>query len=44
MAMAEANWSELPTELLNLISQRIDNNVDLIRFGSVCSTCRGGPV
>jgi hypothetical protein len=40
MAMAEANWSELPIELLNLISQQIDNDLDLdlIRFGSVCST------
>ncbi|MCH96340.1 F-box protein [Trifolium medium] len=36
MAMAEANWSELPTDLLNLISQRFDNDLDLIRFRSVC--------
>ncbi|GAU12095.1 hypothetical protein TSUD_00610 [Trifolium subterraneum] len=40
MAMAEANWSELPTELLNLISQRINNDLDLIRFRSVCHNWR----
>jgi hypothetical protein len=36
--MAEADWSELPKDLLNLISQRLDNElIDLIRFRSVCS-------
>jgi len=36
----EVDWSKLPTELLNLISQRIYGEVDLIRFRSVCSTWR----
>jgi len=36
-SMAEADWSELPKDLLNLISQRLDNDLDLIRFRSVCS-------
>ncbi|RHN66226.1 putative F-box domain-containing protein [Medicago truncatula] len=35
--MADADWSELPKDLLNLISQRLDNELDLIRFRSVCS-------
>ncbi|AES69438.1 putative F-box domain-containing protein [Medicago truncatula] len=40
--MASTDWCdcELPTELLNLISQRIDDELDLIRFRSVCSTWR----
>ncbi|KAK2386316.1 F-box protein SKIP23 [Trifolium repens] len=37
---AEAEWSELPKELLNLISERIDNEIDLIHFRSVCSSWR----
>ena len=36
----EADWSELPQELLNLISQRIDNEIDLIRFRSICTKWR----
>jgi hypothetical protein len=35
--MAEADWSQLPKDLLNLISQRLNNELDLIRFRSVCS-------
>ncbi|XP_045824394.1 F-box protein SKIP23-like [Trifolium pratense] len=37
---AEVDWSELPKELLNLISQRFDVDVDLIRFRSICSNWR----
>jgi hypothetical protein len=37
---AEADWSELPKDVLNLISQRIDNEFDFIRFRSVCSNWR----
>ncbi|MCI20819.1 F-box protein, partial [Trifolium medium] len=29
-----ADWSELPKDILNLISERIDNEFDLIRFRS----------
>ncbi|AES76329.1 hypothetical protein MTR_6g076200 [Medicago truncatula] len=35
--MAEADWSQLPKDLLNLISQRLVNELDLIRYRSVCS-------
>jgi hypothetical protein len=38
--MAESEWSDLPRELLILISQRIDTEIDLIRFRSVCSNWR----
>ncbi|AES69472.1 putative F-box domain-containing protein [Medicago truncatula] len=38
--MAEVDWSDLPKELLNMISQRIDIEIDLIRFRSVCSNWR----
>jgi len=38
--MASTDWCELPTELLNLISQRIDDELNLIQFRSVCSTWR----
>jgi hypothetical protein len=36
----KVDWSELPKELLNLISQRFDVEVDLIRFRSICSNWR----
>lgn len=39
MAAVEG-WSELPRELLDLISQRIDTEIDLLRFRSVCSNWR----
>jgi len=42
--MAVVDWSKLPTELLNLISQRIYEEVDLIHFRSVCSTWRSSSV
>jgi len=42
--MAAVDWSKLPTELLNLISQRIDDEIDLIRFRSTCSTWRSSSV
>ncbi|MCI83571.1 F-box protein SKIP23, partial [Trifolium medium] len=32
--MAAPNWSELPYELLNLISKHFDIEIDLIRFRS----------
>jgi len=38
--MASTDWGELPTELLNLISQRIHDELDLIHFRSVCSKWR----
>jgi len=45
MAMAtKADWSELPNDLLNLISQRIDNEIDLIRFRSICSHWRSSSI
>ncbi|AES69487.2 putative F-box domain-containing protein [Medicago truncatula] len=35
----EADWSQLPRELLQLISQKLDNSeLYLLRFRSVCST------
>ncbi|AES69477.1 F-box SKIP23-like protein [Medicago truncatula] len=34
---AEADWSDLPKELLNMISERIDIEINMIRFRSVCS-------
>jgi hypothetical protein len=40
VSMTAADWSELPKDLLNLISKRIDNDLDLIRFRSVCSLWR----
>lgn len=41
MSMAvEADWSELPKELLNWISKLIDTEIDLIRFRSICSKWR----
>ncbi|PNX77770.1 F-box protein [Trifolium pratense] len=39
-----ADWSELPTDLLNLISECIDNEIDLIRFRSICSTWRSSSI
>ncbi|AES69425.1 hypothetical protein MtrunA17_Chr3g0088661 [Medicago truncatula] len=38
------DWSELLTELLNLISQRITTEIDLIRFRSVCSNWRSSSI
>ncbi|GFQ08513.1 F-box protein skip23 [Phtheirospermum japonicum] len=35
-----ADWSTLPTELLNLISQHFPASIDLLRFRSVCATWR----
>ncbi|XP_059653904.1 F-box protein SKIP23-like [Cornus florida] len=35
-----AQWSQLPPELLNLISKRLDSETDLLRFRSVCSQWR----
>ncbi|XP_057453141.1 F-box protein SKIP23-like [Lotus japonicus] len=34
------DWSQLPTELLHLISERLDSPLYLLRFRSVCSTWR----
>jgi hypothetical protein len=42
--MAAPNWSELPCELLNLISQHFDIEIDLIRFRSVCSNWRSSSI
>ena len=38
--MAEVDWSELPNDLVNLISQLFDKDLDLISFRSVCSMWR----
>jgi hypothetical protein len=35
-----ADWSQLPTELLQLISQKLNTEFYLLRFRSVCSTWR----
>jgi len=40
MGTVEVDWCELDANLLNLISQRFDNDLDLIRFRSVCSVWR----
>ncbi|MCH98677.1 F-box protein, partial [Trifolium medium] len=39
-SMAEPDWSQLPTELLQLISQKLNSEFYLLRFRSVCSTWR----
>jgi len=39
-SMAEVDWSELPTDLVKLISQLFYKDLDLIRFRSVCSMWR----
>ncbi|MCH82902.1 F-box protein [Trifolium medium] len=41
---AKSDWSELPKDLLNLISQQINNEVDLIRFRSICSNWRSSSI
>ncbi|PNY00034.1 F-box protein [Trifolium pratense] len=41
---AESNWSELPKDLLYLIWQQIDNEIDLIRFRSICSHWRSSSI
>ncbi|KAK4401348.1 F-box protein SKIP23 [Sesamum angolense] len=35
-----ADWSTLPAELLNLVSQQLPSSTDVLRFRSVCSTWR----
>jgi len=40
----KADWTELPTELLHYISQRIDTEIDLIRFRSVCPNWRSSSI
>ncbi|XP_057457123.1 F-box protein SKIP23-like [Lotus japonicus] len=37
---APPDWSQLPAELLHLISQRLNSPLYLLRFRSVCSTWR----
>ncbi|XP_039687817.1 F-box protein SKIP23 [Medicago truncatula] len=39
-----ADWSALPMELVSLISQFIDNEIDLIRFRSICSNWRSSSI
>ncbi|KAK2386301.1 F-box protein SKIP23 [Trifolium repens] len=39
-----ADWSQLPKDLLQLISQRLNSEVYLIRFRSVCSSWRQSSV
>ena len=43
MAMP-VDWSELPNDLLNLISQLFDNKIDLISFRSICSNWRSASI
>ncbi|OMO80003.1 hypothetical protein CCACVL1_13221 [Corchorus capsularis] len=38
--MAMADWTQLPKELLDLISKRLDTSFDVTRFRSICSTWR----
>ncbi|CAJ2639154.1 unnamed protein product [Trifolium pratense] len=38
--MAKPDWSLLPTELLQLISEKLNSEFYLLRFRSVCSTWR----
>ncbi|KAL2254918.1 UNVERIFIED_CONTAM: F-box protein SKIP23 [Sesamum indicum] len=35
-----ADWSTLPAELLNLVSQQLPTSTDVLRFRSVCATWR----
>ncbi|AES69421.1 F-box SKIP23-like protein [Medicago truncatula] len=42
--MASVDWTELPRDILFLISQRLDVELDLIRFRSVCSTWHSSPI
>lgn len=35
-----AEWSQLPGELLDLVSKHLHSEIDLLRFRSVCSTWR----
>jgi len=44
MAPPMSDWSALPMELVSLISQRIDTEIDLIRFRSVCSNWRSSSI
>ncbi|CAJ2639155.1 unnamed protein product [Trifolium pratense] len=44
MATVEPDWSQLPTDILILISERIDNEIDLIRFRSICSNWRSSSI
>jgi hypothetical protein len=39
-----ADWSNLPKDLLYHISECIDNEIDLIRFRSICSTWRSSSI
>nr|AFK40639.1 unknown [Medicago truncatula] len=39
-----ADWSHLPSELLQLISQKLDNELCLLHFRSVCSTWRSSSI
>ncbi|CAI8596155.1 unnamed protein product [Vicia faba] len=42
--MADSTWADLPKEILILISERIENEFDLIHFGSVCSSWRSSSI
>ncbi|AES69451.1 hypothetical protein MtrunA17_Chr3g0088841 [Medicago truncatula] len=44
MAPAMSDWSALPMDLVNLISQGIDTEIDLIRFRSVCCNWRSSSI
>ncbi|PNX73660.1 F-box protein SKIP23 [Trifolium pratense] len=45
LSMAVAtNWSELPKDLLDQIWERLDNEIDLIRFRSICSHWRSSSI
>jgi len=43
-SMLAVNWTELPNELVSLISQCFDNELDLIRFRSICSNWRSSSI
>ncbi|AES58690.2 hypothetical protein MtrunA17_Chr1g0146401 [Medicago truncatula] len=44
IAMMPVDWSELPNDLLNLISQLFDNKIDLNSFRSICSNWRSASI
>jgi hypothetical protein len=39
-----ADWSQLPKDILNLVCERLDNELDLIRLRSICSHWRSSSV
>lgn len=42
--MADSAWADLPKEILNLISKRVENELNLVLFRSVCSSWRSSSI